>query len=388
MRKIVWFLVVPFWLFATEFTSSKNCLNCHTHIVQDWQNSWHAKSHIDKNEYYQKALAYTAKKRYKSQESIAIECATCHNPRIEVTQVTQAQELKYAISGQKSEKIVNAVKADIIKEGINCIVCHKIDTIKHTTKDAQIGNSKLTWLKEGVIGGPFDDSKAAYHKSKQQSFFNDPDKLCLVCHESLKSSEDVTIANTGQEFKANKKDKQCVDCHMGPKQEGYASLVANSEGKKVRRMVRRHLFKGAHDEGMIKQALELQVVHNNGTLEVHMHNPNPHSVPTGYSSREIVIDITYQTPTKQLKQTKSLTQYYTSKRGRNTIGHLAKSVKGDAPIKAYETKTLTFHTPQGAQKATVTLWYKLANDHVVKLLDLQEEQWSKKTKITTQTIAW
>ncbi|KIM11288.1 MAG: hypothetical protein KU37_06515 [Sulfuricurvum sp. PC08-66] len=367
---------------ADTFVGSKNCVSCHAHIVEDWKASWHAKSHIEHNEYYRKSLEYVAKKRYKSVEAMAIECAACHNPRIGLKEVGVYDDIAYALGGGVNEKLSDAVDGTIIKEGINCIVCHKIDSIAHQESQGKRGNHLLTWLEDGVLGGPFGDSKVAYHKSKQQSFFANPDKLCLVCHDNLQSSEGLTIAQTGAEYGAVEHKKMCVDCHMGPKEAGLASLVPDANGKKNARMVRRHRFVGPHDAQFVRESLDVSVGYDANAVWVKLANPNPHNVPTGYSSREIRIVLEGEGVMLQ----KSLTRRYTTKKNRPTIGHLALQASEDSSIAPNTARTFRFARPKGVKKLDIRVEYWLVNAEVRELLALEEPIWQTPLPIFEKSV--
>ncbi|MDD2567283.1 MAG: hypothetical protein PHS10_04795, partial [Thiovulaceae bacterium] len=68
-----------------RFADSEKCKACHIHIVKDWEESWHAKSHYDKDEYLRATTEYVSRKTRKSLNGVKVQCATCHNPRISVT---------------------------------------------------------------------------------------------------------------------------------------------------------------------------------------------------------------------------------------------------------------------------------------------------------------
>ncbi len=373
-------------LFADEIpqrcSSSINCKSCHGHIVKDWERSWHAKSHVDKNEYYRKSLEFVAKRRYKGVNRVKFECAVCHNPRISLKKVSEFADIDYAFNTRnKDSELVKAVEQEALKEGINCIVCHKIDSIDDSQSKFKRGNTILTWLETGTIGGPFADSKSNFHKSKQQKFFNNPDKLCLVCHDNMRGYKDFIIADTGDEFRANKREEKCVDCHMSKKVKGYAALVKNAEGKKVKRLIRRHKFAGAHSEGMIKGALDVKLKADQNFLYVTITNPNPHSVPTGFGGRAIIIEVKSKIGGRENLQKKVLTTHYKSKRGRPTIPHMAVTQKSDVEFEPYKARTFKFKRIKMSQEAVVRVSFQLVNDEIAEILDLKEKRWRQKRLI-------
>ena len=388
MLRLLSLLFFIFPLFAEEIpkrcSSSVNCKSCHSHIVKDWQRSWHAKSHASSNEYYRKTLEYVAQKRYKNVDIIQLECTACHSPRIGITKIDQSESLAHAFGMEDvNTELGQAIEAETLKEGINCIVCHKIEAI-HSEKDTTLrGNNMLTWLKAGVIGGPYKDSASSFHKSTQQRFFNNPDKLCLVCHDNMKNSLGLTIADTGSEYRSIAKKKLCVDCHMSEKQDGYAALVPDTNGVKKKRKIRRHLFAGGHSKKSLRNALTVSTKEEGQKLFVTLHNPNPHAIPTGFGGREIIVEVKYKNGYSKMQ---SLTAHYKSRRGRPTIPHLAKKQDTSEHIKAMDKKVLEFITDKDTKPVEVMVWFKLVNDEIADILQLKEKQWQEKKLIVRQNI--
>ena len=181
-------------------------------------------------------------------------------------------------------------------------------------------------------------------------------------------------------------DKQCADCHMGPKKEGYASNYRVDGNEPTKRMVREHGFVGAHTEWLWKGALGLNVTQDGKELAVTLINDNPHNIPSGFGSRELIIEVTYMSGSNVLKKvSKSLTRHYTSKRGKPTIPHLAAEMTEDLSVPAKGTRLLHFPIVEGAGAASVALAYRLVNDEVREILDLKEPIWSRKFDIDTAT---
>lgn len=387
--RFLWILLFVLPLTAQEIpdrcSSSVNCKSCHAHIVKDWQRSWHAKSHTDSNEYYRKTLEYIALKQYKSTQLIQLECAACHSPRIGITSIENIEPLAYAFDLEDvNTEVGAAIEAETLKEGINCIVCHKIEAI-HAPMDTTLrGNNMLTWLKPGVIGGPYKDSHATFHQSQQQRFFNNPDKLCLVCHDNLTNSYGVAIGNTGEEYREVANKKQCVECHMGEKQKGFAALVPDANGEKKPREIRRHLFAGAHSNKLLKDALDVSTKIENNKLYVTLYNPNPHAVPTGFGGREIVVDVKFS---NGYSKTKTLTGRYKNKKGRGTIPHLAVTQDLSEHIQANDSKTVVFEPFEETTPEEVTVSFRLVTEEIAVMLELTQPQWTQKRLIKTLKIS-
>ncbi|MFZ3054017.1 MAG: multiheme c-type cytochrome [Sulfuricurvum sp.] len=365
-----------------KFKDSTKCKACHSPIVKQWEKSWHAKSHYDSDEYFQKTIDYVARKdNRKSLNTIKIECATCHNPRISVTSTNAEDEALASVGLDKNTAAAKALKSDGISEGINCVVCHNIDKIHDDLPESKRGINRVTWMKSGTMTGPYNDAKSPYHQVEARDFMDtNPNQLCFVCHANDKSSEGHRFTNMQADFKNG--GKQCVDCHMGTRTQGVASTIRLSNGDAHTRMVRSHGFVGAHTETMWQDALSVNAKKIKQTVEVTLSNPQPHALPSGFGSREILIEAQYASAGKILKtEVLSLTSKYLSKRDKPTIPHLAVKTISSISIPALSSKTFSLPMPIGAENVNIVVSYRLVNDEVRELLELKDPIWSKKMVI-------
>lgn len=371
-----------------KYAKSNKCMKCHFHIVREWKNSWHAKSHFENDEYFQKSIKYMARKvREKSIDTLQVQCAKCHNPRISITNTTADDEVAAYLKLKTHKPIENAVHSKDINEGINCAVCHNVDKIHRSSDPSVRGIELLEWLPAGKMSGPFDDAKSSYHQTYQRDFMTTKvNDLCLVCHANQRSFRGFTFSNTEKEYKNQKNPKLCVDCHMSEKKSGIASTQKIDNGKPKQRMVRAHGFKGAHTPDLIKGALNLSLQHVQNKLLIELANPNPHNVPTGYGGREIIIDVNYQNGSTTINKSVSLTSHYISKRKKKTIPECAVSATEDVSIPAMGKKVYKVDVPANVQKAVVTVYYRLVNDEIIGILDLKDAIWSKKMFVAKQEI--
>jgi len=371
---------------SQKYQTSKKCQACHMHIIKDWRNSWHAKSHYNKDEYFRASIDYLARKSRKSVDVINVECAKCHNPRIKVTKVSDDYNVVASIGLNKGSKVQQALQDKTISEGINCLVCHNVDKI-HTNAPASVrGIDRIEWTKNGLMSGPFADAHSPYHKTQQKPWYKkDPNKLCFVCHANDHSymNHNLQFTNMEKEYKGNQK---CTSCHMGKEIESYASSY-RMHGKVKKRKIRHHTFDGAHKESLWKGALDLQLQQKGNTLLVEIYNPQPHNIPTGFGGREILVEIQQFSGTKLVKKsTISLTTHYTRKRGKKSTPHVALKASKDMSIPAKGTKKIKIKKEENINNVKVTLYYRLVNDEIHNLLDLKDPIWEKKFFITSKEI--
>ncbi|UCN00688.1 cytochrome c family protein [Sulfurimonas sp. SWIR-19] len=369
-----------------RFESSENCKVCHRRIVEEWSNSWHAKSHFEKDEYFKKSLEYVSRKTRKSLNAVKIQCATCHNPRISVTKTDEDYEIAAVMGLTDEDDPVNrAVNSKVISEGINCVVCHNIDKIHDEYDKSRRGINRVEWTPSGVMTGPFKDAKSPYHKIVSHEFMrSNPNKLCFVCHANDRSVKGVVFTDMESEYVGK---QTCVSCHMGPKQKGVAATYRMYNGKAKMRMVRNHGFRGAHTAALWKDALRLELKKQKNRLLIKIKNPQPHNIPSGFGSREILVEVVYKKANATVGQkTISLTRHYIRKHKKVGIAHLARKQSKDTSIKAHGEKTIRLPMVTGAESVEVTLYYRLVNDEVRSLLDLKEPIWSKKNFIAKSSL--
>jgi nitrate/TMAO reductase-like tetraheme cytochrome c subunit len=365
-----------------KYKDSGKCKSCHSHIVKEWESSWHAKSHYGNDEYFRKSIDYVARKNnHKSLNTIKIECASCHNPRISVTSTTSEYDAIASLNLDKDSAATKALQSNTISEGINCVVCHNIDQIHDNLPESKRGIHRVTWMKSGTMTGPYDDAKSPYHRVEKRDFMDtNPNQLCFVCHANDTSSEGHRFTNMQAEFNAG--GKQCVDCHMGERKMGVASTLPGANGKPTKRLIREHGFVGAHTESMWQGALKVDARKSGTNLGVTLTNPQPHALPSGFGSREIIIDAQYYSGGKALKtESLSLTSHYLNKRGKPTIPHLADKTVQNISIPALGSKTFTLPVAAGADSVSVIVSYRLVNDEIREMLDLKDPIWSKKMVI-------
>lgn len=371
---------------SKEYQSSQKCKACHLEIVKEWEESWHSKSHYDKDEYFSKSIEYVARKSRKSQNSVKVQCATCHNPRITVTSTGLDYEIKVLMDLDKNSKVNEAIESSAINEGINCVVCHNIDKIHNDRDDSFRGMDRVSWTESGLMIGPFSDANSPYHETEQRDFMRKkPDELCFVCHANDRSVKGLVFTDMQKEYK--KQDKSCVDCHMGEKSLGVASTLRVENGKTKQREVRQHSFYGAHNEDMWIGALKLDIWQEKNEFIIALKNPQPHNIPSGFGSRELIVEIAYMKHNKVVDtKSISLTRYYTRRKDKPTIPHLAEEMSEDVSIPANGEKILKVKKAADASSVEVKAYYRLVNDEVHSILDLREAIWSKKFFINSKSL--
>jgi hypothetical protein len=200
---------------------AEDCGECHREIYEEWKTSIHSRSFVDP--FFQ---AY-----WKKDKHIWI-CLNCHTPLVnQQPNLVGAME----VPGRVETALLtpNArFDADLQKEGITCAACH---------------------LRDGVIEGPYADSKAP-HPTRFNDRFTTT-KICFTCHQV--PSDKFQFYNIGPcatfpEFETGPYAKQgfiCQDCHM-------PTVVRRVAKDGPVRQARRHLWRGGHDPKMIRAAID------------------------------------------------------------------------------------------------------------------------------------
>ena len=370
---------------SKQYQSANNCKVCHRQIVEDWENSWHKKSHYGNDEYLKKSIDFVAKKTRVGVDIVKVECAKCHNPRITKTTISDTDKITESLG--LNADLQKAVNDKTIAEGINCLVCHNVEAIHQNAPQNVRGIDRLQWTKNGLMSGPFSDANSPYHKTQQRDFFtNNPNKLCFVCHanDHSQTNAKLVFTNMEKEYKGNQK---CVECHMGPKTKGVAATYRMNNLPPKKRMVRHHKFIGAHTETFWRDALGLSLKKSGESILITLTNPQPHNLPTGFGGREILIEVKYFKGTKKIAQKLlSLTTHYKRKRGKASIPHTALKASKNISIPAKGSKTIKVQNNEEATMVEVNVYYRLVNDELRRLLNLQEPIWEKKFFITSATL--
>ena len=374
-----------------RFSSSKYCVGCHAQQGKDWKSTWHSRSNIKTNPLYKKTLEYISSMTYKSVDDLNVNCGQCHSPKMGVKKLDYSYAISQAfgIKTKETEKIHKEIDNETANDGISCIICHNIADIKKTHHLDERGFEAVTFGPSDVMSGPFKEShRTTYHKMAQKSFFReDVNTLCKVCHAGYKE-KGVYFYTTGLEYDSVKSDQKCVDCHMSQHEKSIIAPIVTGKVKAIERETRRHLFKGARNSDILKSALKLQSSKNNGTLVLDLENITPHKLPTGFTGREIVIEVSFFQKSKYINTlTKRISTLYVDKHGDETLAYIAAKMDSDTRLSPYEKRTYKLKIPAGTTQAEVAIWYRLVKKSLVPLLNIKDPIFLKKYPILNINIA-
>ncbi len=372
MRCFVWLLLIPGLfniLVSQEMQSFRDCQECHTAIVQEWQSSRHAASTAEANPFYAAMLQWANKSSDGQAEE---KCNKCHSP---VSMIATTEET------------VN----NMVHEGVSCDVCH-------ATQPS--GN----WLKlgeENVKYGPYQDPISVTHESRYSRFLVS-NKQCLICHANLETAHGLGFCSTDKEYKQSsffKSGVTCQDCHM-PAVKSRATELG-----KIRN-IHSHKFYGGYNTEILHNSVSLSISAEGDStflaVQVTIRNKTAgHALPTGSPMRSVYLklraldengNIVWQNflanPVKEDPQAVFM-RLLENEAGKAPVPPWeAVTVRFDQRLKPDETRTLDYllsDTP--AKKIIAELYYRLAPPALVKKLNLESRVYGTPLLIASESIS-
>ena len=202
------------------FVPSSECRDCHRRIYDQWKYSMHAHGMLSPVMIAQSNQVLDDELDDVDSPDPKLICVNCHGPAgIALTKQEQAQ-LPLKRDGYSKE---------LLNDGIGCTVCHQLDL----AEDPKRGEAGLVAFQKSlhkvgdVYFGNFDDPVGnAYHRSAKGRIFDNPERLCVACHNvvydknddgRIEKGVDLVLQETTKEYDDYRKDggqSTCIDCHM------------------------------------------------------------------------------------------------------------------------------------------------------------------------------
>lgn len=392
MRILLLFLLFLSSIIATEinhkFANPMNCIGCHKEQVSDWQTTWHSHAHEAKNPLFNKVVTYVRKTAHESRADVLTRCAKCHNPKLQIKKVDESYMYAkaFGIETKTTKKVDNALNAEHTKTGISCFICHNIDKIdpKKTPKNG--GLDIVHWTTGNLIVGPFEaNNRAGFHESAQREHFIKGNTLCLTCHQGSANYNDLDGYQTGEEIATQADAPRCVECHMSSSRKGIIApnITRAGEDPEVRN-IRSHLFAGARNSKILETTLGVFIKANKNTIDFSIKNLTPHRVPTGFTGRSMEVDFTFYKGKSVIgKQKVKLRAKYKDKYGNEALSYVAKEMVEDTRLNPNELRVLTMKRPKGVTLVKVDIWYYLVSPSLQKILEIDDEIFTKKYLVTS-----
>lgn len=381
-----------------KWETNKNCEACHSDISSTWETSRHSNSHFSKNDLFRKTLEYmVAKKPTLILDEVKVECGICHNPRLGKKEMSNEDKILLAMgSDDKTKEYQDAMNTAYVKNGINCIVCHNIEEIHLDKNKGSEGTHSVKFGPQGTMFGPFADAVSPFHNTAQKPHFaDDSPELCFACHYSAKNKHGIEVYTTGKEYDASSGayggDVQgCRDCHMSEKQEGIASNYSASGEEPKKRMVRKHRFTSVDNSNILSRYSEVTAIDEGGSLNITLKNNSPHSIPTGFGLREIVIDVEFLDINDKVlgQQQQKLTAIWNDESGKETVPYLATVLEKDTRLAAKSSKVYDFKIPKGAKYGKYSIYYNMVGEKMAKEMKVSDQFFLKKYIFTESRVVF
>ncbi len=386
---LVIFLTCLYANINQKFAQPSNCAGCHAEQYKDWKGTWHSNAHEDKNELYKKVVSFVQKKVHQSRATVLTHCAKCHNPKLEISKVSDnyMYAKAFEIETEVTKKVDKALKAKHTKTGIACFICHNIDKLDDKKTPKNGGLDIVHWTKGDLIVGPFKkNTRAGFHQIEQREHFVSGNKLCLTCHQGSGNYNNLDGYQTGEEIQTQQNAPRCVECHMSSKKKGViAPNIVRKDDLPIVRNIRSHRFAGARNSDVLSTTLSLAVDVKPDKIDFLIKNLTPHKVPTGFSGRSIEVEFLFYKQDRLIgKQKVDLRAKYLDKRGEETLVYVANKLANDTRLAPNELRLIALQRPKEATKVEVNVWYYLLAPSLQELIDMKTDKiFSKKYKITS-----
>lgn len=238
--------------------SASTCGLCHKDIYEEWKTSMHANSW--KDPYFQADFKFDGSQQI---------CLNCHTPL-----ENQQENLVLGFKGDDKFDPILKPNPDfdrsLQQEGVTCAVCH---------------------IEEGVILGPHEISTGA-HQVRKDSRFTDGNGVCRRCHSVKGDRWDVFLklppCGNFAEIEETGVKINCIKCHM-PRVKRAMAIGAQE------RVGGRHLWRGGHDQEMVKKAVKIDLKENTAKenkrdYTISLTNiGTKHRLPTGTPDRHLKV---------------------------------------------------------------------------------------------------
>ncbi len=265
----------------TDETTSKKekiCQDCHTRILDEWQNDKHYNS--ANNTSFLSIFEHGFKKDFPNSNG---NCAKCHIPIAAITNNLNTDPLNLTL---------------LEKEGINCDFCHKIKDVKLSNTNL-IGIENIKFLRphkeKELLFGSMND---VFPRSDAYNSIYEKSRYCASCHHG--KFWGVLVYSEYEEWKQSsypKDNQSCQSCHM-PNSTKNDFIADKDKGGFLRnyKEIHSHNMKSTNDIDFIKNALDINVSNNilNDKFNLNISITNigaGHHIPTSSPFRHMILNV-------------------------------------------------------------------------------------------------
>jgi hypothetical protein len=265
---------------ASAFDSSAMCQTCHRNIVDQHNQSMHAKSFsnpVFQAQYFRELLPRISQSEMLGRE--ADRCIACHDP------IGYIRNRGHITSMSQTEPELS---------GVVCDICHRISSYQGDRP----GGGNFTASPGENKFGPFKHASDRHHS---YNALQTKSEFCAICHNDV-NHNGLEIKSTFTEWEKSsyaKKKISCQDCHMniqGFLSDGKPSFASGQAASMTigtnykRNKIYTHRFPGAHSRTQIEGAIMMGLTVDRAeasagdeiNINVQIYNRKAgHSMPSG-----------------------------------------------------------------------------------------------------------
>ncbi|MEO1937489.1 MAG: multiheme c-type cytochrome [Sulfurimonas sp.] len=375
MQKMKTLLISAATLLTTQlfglsnFQSSKTCQKCHPLIYKEHLGSQHKKASIFSDPIHKAVWdAHPLKKKelYK--------CAKCHTPNNKEAMAALKEHKKYLPQDNSASR-----------EGVSCVSCHKIESIKHNkasntnilTKDTKklfsareseksVKNKKFQ-LSRDFFGMVTKKSGSPYHDIdfSNELFYNG--NVCMGCHSHKENAHKLKVCDTKLQEHPNTKETNCISCHM-PQVKGSFTTMYDSKTHRY------HGFSGSiHQAQMLAKYVTIEMQKNDVGFDILITNKANHALllhPLRIGELQVSIDRNGKTSSLKPVQFVRIL----GKEDHPAPPWIADKILKDTQIQAKEQRKIHFdYKLQKGDRLSVALGHYIISTKVAKKFGLDED---------------
>jgi len=328
---------------SVDLDDPTSCAPCHGTVVEEWNESMHARSHHDNDPIYG---AMKALRMAKQGDAIGAKCQRCHTPRAPSAPDSPAGRM-----------------------GVSCATCHAATEVH---RDRGPGAAALVF-DDGVLRSARDlpaGASPVHGTGPAAPHLADGQTMCLACHDATETPAGAAACTTGPEHRSLDDSATCTSCHM-PRVDGPSGVVS------TRGHHRAHTFAGPHrawyqdDPSFLASAVDLSVSRQGPKVVATLVNRADHAVPTGFPGRMMVVmarglDAEGATVWSNISgdpmaddSDAVLNKVYVDAEGNPVPAPFADALARDHRLRPGETRTLSWSVPPDVARVQVELVMRL-----------------------------
>jgi len=371
MRKIyiLIFIVVANLSALSQFESSKVCQKCHPIIYKEHFSSSHRKASI-----YEDKVHKAVWDKHPLKQKEMYKCAKCHTPN-DRAMIVSLKDGRKAIPKQNKAQL----------EGVSCVSCHNIQSIKKHPKSNQniitddkhklfsaresekSNKNKGFSIQSSWFGLVTKESGSPFHTIDftNENYYNG--NVCIGCHSHKQNAHKLEVCTMELDKNPNSEKENCITCHM-PKVQGSFTTLHDSKTHRY------HGFLGTmHKPRMLAKYVELGFEKKSDGFDVTIQNLANHPLllqPLRVG--ELRVSIVSNGSVEKLKPVKFMR--IIGKDSKPATPWVADEVIKDTQLKAHERRVVHFsNTLKSGDRVEVVLGQYIVNPKMAKKLKIEDK---------------